>query len=67
MADFVPDERRGTAFGWFHLTIGIGMLPASLVFGVVWDARGARAAFLLGAALALVAAILLLTVARPKR
>ncbi|MGH7636328.1 MAG: MFS transporter [Gemmatimonadaceae bacterium] len=59
VADFVPAERRGTAFGWFHLTVGIGMLPASLLFGVVWDAYGPRDAFLLGAGLALVAAILL--------
>ena len=56
VADFVPAERRGTAFGWFHLTVGIGMLPASLLFGLVWDAAGARAAFLLGAGLAVLAA-----------
>lgn len=55
VADFVPASRRGTAFGWFHLVVGIGMLPASLVFGLVWDAAGARAAFLLGAALSIAA------------
>jgi MFS family permease len=57
VADFVGAERRGTAFGWFHLTIGIGMLPASVIFGVLWDAHGARSAFLFGASLALVAAL----------
>lgn len=59
VADFVPAERRGTAFGWFHLTVGIGMLPASVIFGLVWDGFGPRSAFLLGASLALLAAVLL--------
>ena len=64
VADFVAAERRGTAFGWFHLTVGIGMLPASLLFGLVWDAYGPRNAFLLGAGLALVAAMLLVFICR---
>ena len=67
VADFVPAERRGTAFGWFHLTVGIGMLPASVVFGLVWDAYGPRNAFLLGAGLALAAAVLLTAVPGPER
>lgn len=59
VADFVGPERRGTAFGWFHLTIGIGMLPASVIFGLVWDGFGPRSAFLVGASFALIAAVLL--------
>lgn len=66
VADFVSAERRGTAFGWFHLTVGIGMLPASVIFGLVWDARGARNAFLLGATLSLLAAVLLAVLPRPR-
>ena len=57
VADFVPASRRGTAFGWFHLAVGLGMLPASVMFGLVWDAAGPRAAFLLGAALSLAACL----------
>lgn len=56
VADFVPAARRGTAFGWFHLTVGLGMLPASVLFGFVWDRWGAPAAFTLGAVLATLAA-----------
>ena len=67
VADFVPAARRGTAFGWFHLTIGVGMLPASVMFGLLWDAYGARYAFLLGAALALIAALGLAALPRPQR
>jgi MFS family permease len=60
VADVVPAARRGTAFGWFHLIVGIGMLPASLLFGLVWDGLGARYAFLMGATLSVLAAVGLL-------
>jgi predicted MFS family arabinose efflux permease len=61
----VGQRRRGTAFGWYNLAIGIGALPASLLFGAVWDRYGPTAAFDLGAALAVAAAIVLLAV-RPQ-
>ena len=64
VADLVGRERRGTAYGWFYLAIGIGALPASLLFGFVWDRFGPRSAFELGAALAFAAAIMLLAVPR---
>jgi MFS family permease len=57
IADLVELERRGTAFGWYNLAIGLGALPASLMFGFVWDHAGAATAFVMGASLALVAAI----------
>ena len=67
VADLVPAERRGTAFGWYNLAIGLGALPASLLFGAIWDRAGAPAAFLFGASLALVAAIGIAAVAPAKR
>jgi MFS family permease len=63
VADFVPAARRGAAFGWYNLAIGLGALPASLIFGAIWDASGARSAFAFGAALALLAAVLMIVVA----
>jgi MFS family permease len=57
IADLVPLERRGTAFGWYNLAIGLGALPASLLFGYVWDHAGPATAFVMGASLALAAAI----------
>ena len=57
IADLVPATRRGTAFGWFNLTIGLGMLPASILFGLVWDRSGPATAFVMGASLAGLAAI----------
>ena len=63
IADLVGPARRGTAFGWYNLAIGLGALPASLLFGWVWDHHGASAAFMMGASLALAAAVGMLFVA----
>ena len=57
VADLVPAARRGAAFGWFNLAIGLGALPASLIFGAIWDRAGSPAAFSFGAIVALVSAI----------
>ncbi|HEX2224235.1 MAG TPA: MFS transporter, partial [Thermoanaerobaculia bacterium] len=57
VADLVPPERRGTAFGWYNLALGLGALPASLIFGLLWDRFGSAAAFTFGAGLALLAVV----------
>src|SRR5439155_7801575 len=62
VADLAPAERRGLAFGIYNAVSGLGALTASIVFGLVWNAYGTTAAFGLGAALALVATILLVAV-----
>jgi MFS family permease len=64
VADLVPARLRGAAFGWYNLTIGLAALPASLLFGGLWQLYGATAAFLTGAGLALVAAMGLTLVTR---
>jgi MFS family permease len=66
VADLVPSQLRGTAFGGYNLAISLGALPASVIFGLWWDRVGARAAFDFGAALALAAAIGIVVVL-PKR
>jgi MFS family permease len=63
VADIVPDARRGAAFGWYNLAIGLGALPASLLFGLIWDARGPAVAFGFGAAMAMIAALALVFIA----
>jgi MFS family permease len=64
VADLVASDQRGRAFGWFHLCVGIGALPASLIFGLVWRAHGAGPAFTFGAIMALAASAVLLSVKR---
>jgi MFS family permease len=58
IADLVPAERRGTAFGVYHMVVGVALLPASVIAGFVWDRFGASATFGLDAGLAFVAALL---------
>jgi MFS family permease len=59
VADLAPASHRGVAFGWLTAVQGIGALAASLLFGFIWTAAGAAAAFATGAALALAASALL--------
>ena len=60
IADMVQPERRATAYGIFETAIGLTLLPASLLFGFLWDTFSARLAFSVGAGLALVAAVVFL-------
>ena len=59
VADMAPAAQNGTAFGWYNLAIGVGALPASLIFGAIWSWAGPAAAFSFGAGLAALAALLL--------
>lgn len=65
IADIASPEERGGAFGWYNFAVGAGALPASLIFGFVWQKAGAHVAFDLGALFAVVAAILLVSLIRP--
>ena len=70
VADLVPKERRGTAYGVYSAAVGVTALPASLIAGVLWQGVGGwggfgpSAPFLAGSALALVATILLASMPR---
>lgn len=59
VAGLAPAVLRARAFGTYHFAIGIGALPASLLFGALWQWLGPSIAFLTGAVLALLAALLL--------
>lgn len=60
LADMADPALRGAAFGWYNFAIGLGALPASLLFGLIWQRAGGVAPFLFGAALSGVSALLLL-------
>ena len=59
VADLAPKDRLGTAYGWFNLTAGIMLLPASLLFGELYQLAGAPIAFGFSAICALIATLLL--------
>ncbi|SDI25212.1 MFS transporter [Alloyangia pacifica] len=60
VAETVPAELRGTAFGMFNLVTGVALLLASLLAGALWEIRGPAATFLAGAAFAAISALGLL-------
>ena len=57
VADLVPAEKRGTAYGLYHGVVGLSLLPASLIAGWLWQAFSPEAPFFFGAGLAALAAI----------
>jgi MFS family permease len=62
VVDLAPPSRRGAALGLYHGAVGLAALPASVLFGLLWQRFGAPVAFSFGAAAALAATLLLLGV-----
>jgi len=56
VADLSTAGQRGTAFGWFHLITGLTVLPASALFGWLYEAFSPQIAFTAGGICALAAA-----------
>ncbi len=63
VADRVPEQLRGTAFGFLNLLVGIALLPASFLAGWLWQTVSPEAAFLVGSGFA-VAGMALLSLQR---
>lgn len=59
VADMTPMDRLGSAYGWFNLTTGALLLPASLLFGWLWQSSRPAIAFGFSAGCALLATALL--------
>lgn len=66
VAQLAGGERKGLAYGWFNFAVGVATLPASLLFGALYQWFGPLAAFGGGAGLALAAAALMLGVKVPR-
>ena len=55
VADTAPEDLRGTAYGFFNLVSGLGMLLASVLAGLLWDRLGAPFTFYTGAIFCVIA------------
>ena len=64
VADLVKSEVRGSAFGMYNFAVGLGALPASVIFGLLYDTFGATLAFGTGAAIACVSMLLLAVIVK---
>jgi MFS family permease len=67
LVDIATPAERGAAFGWYNFAVGIGALPASLIFGFIWQQFSPHAAFGLGAFLAFLSSALLFFLVRPRK
>ncbi|HTY81384.1 MAG TPA: MFS transporter, partial [Dehalococcoidales bacterium] len=57
VADLVPAELRGTAYGYYQMVVGALLLPASVLAGFLWEAVSPATPFFLGAGLAFLAMV----------
>jgi len=64
VADLAPPELRGTAYGIYYCVVGVCVLLSGFIGGFVWDRVGPAATFYLGAALALLAIVGMLTIVK---
>lgn len=55
LATLIPDHRKATGFGLYHMVVGLAILPASLTAGMLWDHFGPAAPFWFGAAMSALA------------
>ncbi len=60
IAEISPKDLKGTMLGLHSTIVGIALLPASLIAGLLWDGFGASSPFLFGSAMSLIAALILL-------
>lgn len=59
ISDIVTKDLRGTGFGIYHAILGITLLPASLIAGLLYDKVNSNAPFYFGSIMALIATILM--------
>lgn len=60
ISDIVSPELKGTGFGLYHAVLGITLLPASLIAGLLYDKVNSNAPFYFGSVMALIAAIMMI-------
>lgn len=59
IGDAAARREQGTAFGLYHMTVGLAALPGAVLFGGIWQLWGAAAAFGASAVIALLSVLLL--------
>ncbi|ULL16809.1 MFS transporter [Paenibacillus sp. H1-7] len=59
VADLANPESKGTALGFYAMITGIGLFPASLLTGWLWQLFGAEVSFFINGIIAIIASIML--------
>ena len=68
VSDFTDRNKKGTAMGLYNALLGVTLLPASLIAGVLYDKVNSSIPFYFGATTAVISAILMVifVVTKPK-
>jgi MFS family permease len=64
VSDIIDDNKKGTAMGIYNALLGITLLPASLIAGLLYDKVNSHIPFYFGAATAIISALLMLSFAK---
>ncbi|WP_407312745.1 MFS transporter [Desulfosporosinus sp. SB140] len=67
LSDIAPSDLRGTVIGMHAALVGVALLPASFIAGILWDNFGAQTPFYFGAGMGLLAVIGLLFIFRDSK
>ena len=59
ISDMIDENKKGTGLGIYNALLGITLLPASLIAGILYDKINSRIPFYFGAATALISALLM--------
>jgi MFS family permease len=65
IAEIAPSELKGTMLGLHSTIVGIALLPASVIAGILWTTINQAAPFAFGSALSLCAAVILIAFLGP--
>ena len=60
ISDIVSKDLKGTGYGLYHAVLGITLLPASLIAGLLYDKVDSNAPFYFGSSMAFAASILMI-------
>lgn len=67
ISDMIDHNKQGTGLGIYNALLGITLLPASIIAGVLYDKVNSRIPFYFGAATALISVILMLFFLRTQK
>ena len=64
IGDRAPTKLKATAFGLYHMAVGLAALPGAVLFGSLWQWYGHQSAFLFAAVMTLLSAAVLVAMTR---
>ncbi len=67
VSDLIDKNKKGTGLGIYNCLIGVTLLPASIIAGLLYDNINNRAPFYYGAIMALISAVLMIIFYRKRK